>query len=97
MVGIFFFFIGIHFRLLTLLASPVLPVIKGSCTEKSLVFEVTRGNMDHLWAMYIEKHQLTSELAAQRGYILTNQTKFILEVPLFSIGCIYEVHISGGH
>ncbi|XP_058876552.1 uncharacterized protein LOC117394599 [Acipenser ruthenus] len=68
----------------------VLPVIKGSCTEKSLVFEVTRGNMDHLWAMYIEKHQLTSELAAQRGYILTNQTKFILEVPLFSIGCIYE-------
>ncbi|MGH0143039.1 UNVERIFIED_CONTAM: hypothetical protein FKN15_077388, partial [Acipenser sinensis] len=68
----------------------ILPVIKGSCTEKSLVFEVTRGNMDHLWAMYIEKHQLTSELAAQRGYILTNQTKFILEVPLFSIGCIYE-------
>ncbi|XP_041096135.1 uncharacterized protein LOC121307885 [Polyodon spathula] len=68
----------------------VLPDVNGFCTENSLVFDVSRGNMDYLWVMYVGKHQLTSELAARRGYIVTNQTKFIVEVPLFSVGCIYE-------
>ncbi|XP_058870560.1 uncharacterized protein LOC117970970 isoform X1 [Acipenser ruthenus] len=68
----------------------ILPVIKGSCTENSIVFEGTRGNMDYFWVVYIGKYQLTSELAGNRGYIFTNLTKFIVEVPLFSVGCIYE-------
>ncbi|XP_041099633.1 uncharacterized protein LOC121310765, partial [Polyodon spathula] len=68
----------------------VLPDVNGFCTENSIVFDVSRGNMDYLWVMYVGKHQLTSELAAHRGYVVTNQTKFILEVPLFSVGCIYE-------
>ncbi|MGH0185729.1 UNVERIFIED_CONTAM: hypothetical protein FKN15_018900 [Acipenser sinensis] len=68
----------------------VLPVIKGSCTENSIVFEGTHGNMDYFWVVYIGKHQLTSELAANRGYIFTNLTKFIVEVPVFSVGCICE-------
>ncbi|MGH0185728.1 UNVERIFIED_CONTAM: hypothetical protein FKN15_018899 [Acipenser sinensis] len=68
----------------------VLPVIKGSCTENSVVFEGTHGNMDYFWVVYIGKHQLTSELAANRGYIFTNLTKFIVEVPVFSVGCICE-------
>ncbi|MGH0172748.1 UNVERIFIED_CONTAM: hypothetical protein FKN15_063890, partial [Acipenser sinensis] len=68
----------------------ILPVIKGSCTENSVVFEGTHGNMDYFWVVYIGKHQLTSELAANRGYIFTNLTKFIVEVPVFSVGCICE-------
>ncbi|MGH0186380.1 UNVERIFIED_CONTAM: hypothetical protein FKN15_021435 [Acipenser sinensis] len=68
----------------------ILPVIKGSCTENSIVFEGTHGNMDYFWVVYIGKHQLTSELAANRGYIFTNLTKFIVEVPVFSVGCICE-------
>ncbi|MGH0184804.1 UNVERIFIED_CONTAM: hypothetical protein FKN15_015967 [Acipenser sinensis] len=69
----------------------LLPVIKGSCTENSIVFEGTHGNMDYFWVVYIGKHQLTSELAANRGYIFTNLTKFIVEVPVFSVGCICEI------
>ncbi|MGH0184462.1 UNVERIFIED_CONTAM: hypothetical protein FKN15_015003 [Acipenser sinensis] len=68
---------------------PLIPQ-KGSCTENSVVFEGTHGNMDYFWVVYIGKHQLTSELAANRGYIFTNLTKFIVEVPLFSVGCICE-------
>ncbi|MGH0186381.1 UNVERIFIED_CONTAM: hypothetical protein FKN15_021436 [Acipenser sinensis] len=68
----------------------MLPVIKGSCTENSIVFEGTHGNMDYFWVVYIGKHELTSELAVNRGYIFTNLTKFIVEVPLFSVGCICE-------
>ncbi|MGH0163016.1 UNVERIFIED_CONTAM: hypothetical protein FKN15_044158 [Acipenser sinensis] len=69
---------------------PEAEMLTGSCTENSVVFEGTHGNMDYFWVVYIGKHQLTSELAANRGYIFTNLTKFIVEVPVFSVGCICE-------
>ncbi|XP_041089835.1 zona pellucida sperm-binding protein 2-like isoform X2 [Polyodon spathula] len=58
-----------------------LPDVKSFCTETSIVFEVTPGNMDSNWELYIGKHPLP--------YTIT-YPKTTIELPLFSIGYIYE-------
>lgn len=49
-----------------------------------------------LWEVGVDQEPLTSELALQRGYLLSVQNqKTVLEVPLFSIGYTYEVRNFG--
>ncbi|MGH0169732.1 UNVERIFIED_CONTAM: hypothetical protein FKN15_057520 [Acipenser sinensis] len=66
------------------------PDVKGICTNTSIVFEVTPGNMDYQWELCIGEEPLTPELVARRGYTMTSQPKIRVELPLFSIGYIYE-------
>ncbi|MGH0130956.1 UNVERIFIED_CONTAM: hypothetical protein FKN15_067341 [Acipenser sinensis] len=58
-----------------------LPDVKSFCTETSIVFEVTPGNMDSNWELFIGNRRLP--------YTIT-EPKITIELPLFSIGYIYE-------
>ncbi|XP_058853594.1 zona pellucida sperm-binding protein 2-like isoform X2 [Acipenser ruthenus] len=58
-----------------------LPDVKSFCTETSIVFEVTPGNMDSNWELCIGNRSLP--------YTIT-EPKITIELPLFSIGYIYE-------
>ncbi|MGH0139585.1 UNVERIFIED_CONTAM: hypothetical protein FKN15_043064 [Acipenser sinensis] len=58
-----------------------LPDVKSFCTETSIVFEVTPGNMDSNWELCIGNRRLP--------YTIT-EPKITIELPLFSIGYIYE-------
>ncbi|XP_041088078.1 uncharacterized protein LOC121302290 [Polyodon spathula] len=68
----------------------VYPDVKSICTNTSIVFEVTAGNMDYQWELCIGEEPLTPELAALRGYTMTSRPTIRIELPLFSIGYIYE-------
>lgn len=50
--------------------------------------------MDYQWELCIGEEPLTPELVARRGYTMTSQPKIRVELPLFSIGYIYEVRVS---
>ncbi|MGH0147606.1 UNVERIFIED_CONTAM: hypothetical protein FKN15_031619 [Acipenser sinensis] len=62
-----------------------LPDVKSFCTNRSVVFEVTPGNMDSSWELCIGSRPLPYTIA---------EPKITIELPLFSIGYIYEVRIS---
>ncbi|MGH0188922.1 UNVERIFIED_CONTAM: hypothetical protein FKN15_032281 [Acipenser sinensis] len=64
-----------------------LPDVKSFCTNRSVVFEVTPGNMDSSWELCIGSRPLPYTIA---------EPKITIELPLFSIGYIYEVRISQG-
>ncbi|MGH0175311.1 UNVERIFIED_CONTAM: hypothetical protein FKN15_070289 [Acipenser sinensis] len=55
--------------------------IRSFCTNRSVVFEVTPGNMDSSWELCIGSRPLPYTIA---------ETKITIELPLFSIGYIYE-------
>ncbi|MGH0191867.1 UNVERIFIED_CONTAM: hypothetical protein FKN15_078215 [Acipenser sinensis] len=63
-----------------------LPDVKSFCTETSIVFEVTPGNMDSNWELCIGNRRLP--------YTIT-EPKITIELPFFSIGYIYEVNPVG--
>ncbi|MGH0146259.1 UNVERIFIED_CONTAM: hypothetical protein FKN15_042827 [Acipenser sinensis] len=69
------------------LVSRDLPDVKSFCTNRSVVFEVTPGNMDSSWELCIGSRPLPYTIA---------EPKITIELPLFSIGYIYEVRISQG-
>ncbi|MGH0179038.1 UNVERIFIED_CONTAM: hypothetical protein FKN15_000574 [Acipenser sinensis] len=58
-----------------------LPDVKSFCTNRSVVFEVTPGNMDSSWELCIGSRPLPYTIA---------EPKITIELPLFSIGYIYE-------
>ncbi|MGH0140237.1 UNVERIFIED_CONTAM: hypothetical protein FKN15_070898 [Acipenser sinensis] len=64
-----------------------LPDVKSFCTNRSVVFEVTPGNMDSSWELCIGSLPLPYTIA---------EPKITIELPLFCIGYIYEVRISQG-
>ncbi|MGH0183991.1 UNVERIFIED_CONTAM: hypothetical protein FKN15_013510 [Acipenser sinensis] len=57
------------------------PDVKSFCTNRSVVFEVTPGNMDSSWELCIGSRPLPYTIA---------EPKITIELPLFSIGYIYE-------
>ncbi|XP_029310865.1 LOW QUALITY PROTEIN: uncharacterized protein LOC115023772 [Cottoperca gobio] len=70
-------------------ASP--PAFDAVCSESGISFKLNHRPFDYLWEISIGSNLLTSELAAQHGYILTNNSKhLLLEVPLFSLGYEYK-------
>ncbi|XP_050969724.1 zona pellucida protein AX 4 isoform X2 [Labeo rohita] len=67
------------------------PVFDSMCADNGISFMKDHQQYDYLWDIGIGSYTLTPQLASERGYILTNDsTTLILDVPLFTIGYIYE-------
>uniref|UniRef100_A0A3Q3XC92 ZP domain-containing protein n=1 Tax=Mola mola TaxID=94237 RepID=A0A3Q3XC92_MOLML len=68
------------------------PEITAQCSDKGIAFSVVGPPQTRsLWEVGVDHEPLTSQLAAERGYILYNDTqRTSLEVPVFSIGYTYE-------
>ncbi|XP_069042680.1 uncharacterized protein [Lepisosteus oculatus] len=67
------------------------PEVTGVCKNQSILFTVQKEEVNNIWLLYIGEDQLTTELAAERGYILQNGSMtLVLEVPLFAVGFSYE-------
>ncbi|XP_034436491.1 uncharacterized protein LOC117758703 [Hippoglossus hippoglossus] len=68
------------------------PQITAQCFDGGITFSVVRPpRAKSLWEVGVDHEPLTSQLAAQRGYRLLNDThKTSLDVPVFSIGYTYE-------
>ncbi|KAK5893485.1 hypothetical protein CgunFtcFv8_006354 [Champsocephalus gunnari] len=61
------------------------------CTESGISFKLDHRPFDYLWEITIDSDLLTSELADQHGYIMSNDSNsLLLEVPLLSQGYQYE-------
>ncbi|XP_072232260.1 zona pellucida protein AX 4 [Leuresthes tenuis] len=67
------------------------PVFEAVCTESGIGFKLDHRPSDYLWEISIGSNLLTSELAARRGYILSNSSQsLLLDVPLFTPGYEYR-------
>ncbi|XP_074479924.1 uncharacterized protein LOC141760758 [Sebastes fasciatus] len=67
------------------------PVFDAVCSESGISFKLDHRPFDYLWEISICSELLTSELAAQHGYIMSNDSQsLLLEVPLFSHGYEYK-------
>lgn len=73
------------------------PEITAQCLDRGIVFSVVGSSQTQsLWEVGVDQEPLTSELALQRGYLLSVQNqKTVLEIPLFSIGYTYDVRHFG--
>ncbi|KAJ8274853.1 hypothetical protein COCON_G00094780 [Conger conger] len=67
------------------------PEFQAVCTERSIIFKMAHQKLGHMWQITIGDYPLTPQLAARRGYIMHNDSQSLtLEVPVFTIGHIYE-------
>nr|XP_008281070.1 PREDICTED: uncharacterized protein LOC103358044 [Stegastes partitus] len=67
------------------------PALDAVCSESGISFKLDHRPFDYLWDISVGTDLLTSELAAQHGYILTNDSQsLLLNVPLFTDGYQYE-------
>ncbi|XP_049923997.1 uncharacterized protein LOC126404664 [Epinephelus moara] len=70
-------------------ASP--PAFDAVCSESGISFRLDHRPFDYLWVISIDSDPLTSELAAQHGYIMSNDSQsLLLDVPLFTHGYEYK-------
>lgn len=71
------------------------PEITAQCSDGGITFSVVRPpRAESLWEVGVDNEPLTSQLAAQRGYRLHNDThRTTLEIPVFSVGYSYEVRV----
>uniref|UniRef100_A0A672RNI8 Zona pellucida protein AX 4 n=1 Tax=Sinocyclocheilus grahami TaxID=75366 RepID=A0A672RNI8_SINGR len=61
------------------------------CADYGISFMKDHKKYDYLWDITIGPYTLTSQLASERGYIMTNySTTLVLDVPLFTIEYVYE-------
>lgn len=68
------------------------PAFDAVCSESGISFKLDHRPSDYLWEIRIGLDPLTSELAAQHGYIMTNNSQsLLLDVPLFTHGYEYKV------
>lgn len=62
-------------------------VFDSVCADYGISFMKDHKKNDCLWDITIGPYTLTSQLASERGYIMTNySTTLVLDVPLFTIG-----------
>ncbi|GLD70889.1 uncharacterized protein AKAME5_002220800 [Lates japonicus] len=67
------------------------PEFDAICSESGIRFRLDHRPFNYLWYVSIGSDLLTSELAAQRGYIMSNNSQsLLLEVPLFTHGYEYK-------
>ncbi|XP_073331285.1 uncharacterized protein [Pagrus major] len=67
------------------------PAFDAVCSESGISFKLDHRPFDYLWEMRIGSDPLTSELAAQHGYIMSNDSQsLLLDVPLFTHGYEYK-------
>jgi len=70
------------------------PVFEAVCTESGISFKLDHRPSDYLWEISIGSDLLTSELAAMRGYVISNSSQsLLLDVPLFTPGYEYRVRV----
>lgn len=68
------------------------PTFDAVCSETGISFRLDHRPFDYLWDISIGSDPLTSELAAQHGYIMSNDSQsLLLKVPLFTQGYEYKV------
>ncbi|XP_042256480.1 uncharacterized protein LOC121888936 [Thunnus maccoyii] len=67
------------------------PTFDAVCSETGISFRLDHRPFDYLWDISIGSDPLTSELAAQHGYIMSNDSQsLLLKVPLFTQGYEYK-------
>ncbi|XP_033465018.2 uncharacterized protein LOC117245646 [Epinephelus lanceolatus] len=67
------------------------PAFDAVCSESGISFRLDHRPFDYLWVISIDSDPLTSELAAQHGYIMSNDSQsLLLDVPLFTHGYEYK-------
>ncbi|XP_056598711.1 zona pellucida protein AX 4 [Triplophysa dalaica] len=67
------------------------PVFDTVCADYGISFQRDHREYDYLWDFAIGRYPLTEQLASERGYIMNNNSNtLILDVPLSTIGYIYE-------
>uniref|UniRef100_A0A3Q1BGD4 ZP domain-containing protein n=1 Tax=Amphiprion ocellaris TaxID=80972 RepID=A0A3Q1BGD4_AMPOC len=67
------------------------PAFDAACSESGISFKLDHRPFDYLWEISVGADLLTSELAAQHGYILSNDSQsLLLDVPLFTHGYQYN-------
>ncbi|XP_037539427.1 zona pellucida protein AX 4 [Nematolebias whitei] len=67
------------------------PSFNSVCNASGISFELAHRSYDYLWDISIGPDQLTLELAAKRGYIISNSSNSLLVfVPLFAKGFEYK-------
>lgn len=63
-----------------------------SCLDSGIRFTLEQQPFSYLWQIAVGPAVLTSELATQRGYIMSNDSRSLqLDVPLFTPGYKYQV------
>ncbi|KAK7909817.1 hypothetical protein WMY93_014501 [Mugilogobius chulae] len=63
------------------------PQFYASCSESSIIFKLDYKPSNSKWNFTVGSDRLTSELAARRGFLMSNNSKALqLEVPLLSDG-----------
>ncbi|XP_068612173.1 zona pellucida protein AX 4 [Brachionichthys hirsutus] len=66
------------------------PEFTSGCLTDGIGFRLDHRPFDYVWEISIGEDPLTSELAAQLGYVMSNDSKtLLLDVPLFSHGFKY--------
>lgn len=72
------------------------PEITARCLDRAILFSLVKPpGAKGIWELGVDHEPLTPELAAQRGYLLYNDTeRTSLEVPVLSIGYQYEVRFN---
>lgn len=71
------------------------PSFSTACNASGISFELAHRSYNYLWDIYIGPDQLTMELAANRGYIMSNDSRgLLLYVPLFTQGYEYKVRLN---
>ncbi|XP_023130760.1 uncharacterized protein LOC111571698 isoform X2 [Amphiprion ocellaris] len=80
-----------HVASVTALTDISPPAFYGLCYESGIGFKLDHRPFDYLWEISVGTDLLTSELAAQHGYILSNDSQsLLLNVPLFTHGYQYS-------
>lgn len=70
-----------------------LPEAVGYCDEENLYLAIPTFGLHQYWNLYLGNKLLTRHVAHTNGYLAaTNSTHLVLQVPLFAVGVIYEVH-----
>ncbi|KAM9833282.1 uncharacterized protein ACBT44_005224 isoform 1-T1 [Syngnathus typhle] len=82
----YFYFVSV-----TALAGPSPPVLDAVCSESGISFSADHRGFGFLWSIVVGSDTLTPELAARRGYKMSNASqKLQLDVPVYSQGFRYK-------
>uniref|UniRef100_A0A3Q3GVX1 Zona pellucida protein AX 4 n=1 Tax=Labrus bergylta TaxID=56723 RepID=A0A3Q3GVX1_9LABR len=80
-----------HLETVMVLVDVSPPDFDAVCSESGISFRLDYRPYDYLWEITIGSDPLTPELAAQHGYIMSNNSQsLLLEVPLFTQGYEYK-------
>ncbi|XP_053716012.1 uncharacterized protein LOC128755926 [Synchiropus splendidus] len=80
-----------HFTSVLALTDVSPPVFTGACSESGVSFKLKHRPFDFLWYVSVGDEALTSELASQYSYTMSNDSSSLqISVPLFTQGYEYK-------